>query len=370
MWDGFFRFLCETAAWDLSFCSCSLHQMLCSEPQWSGSSSHQPSLQNRRQTFNYLNVEGKFLSFPHQIIVHQTFSHEGRNLEIHHWECRIVGHLILFHVIKLYSALHFFLLLSWRSQTQKGAEFIDFPSGILKEHDQIPFSALCPSRWEPYNFSRGRITQNDLLPRPYLHRTCRGVLSKSLSSSTSRSHGRTMSQTPLRPQKDTRTVGLQCFKGKQYKCMATKITSHTFSLHESWKVVVPVSRMWLDPIHAIKVEIRHHVVLCIAGNVDNLQEKRHTLLKLDHLSGSSLSYVILRLVSCPWLHQCQFHPCFSVVCLIIHWENTKQDLCTRQFCSQKDFGTNWTGKCVLMSRGEVGSLSARSFPVWRYEKHS
>lgn len=40
---------------------------------------------------------------------------------------------------------------------------------------------------------------------------------------------------------------------------------------------------------------------------------------------------------------------------------------TLQFCSQKDFGTNWTGKWVLMSRGEVGRFSAMSIPVRRLE---
>ena len=41
--------------------------------------------------------------------------------------------------------------------------------------------------------------------------------------------------------------------------------------------------------------------------------------------------------------------------------------CTLHFCSQKDFGTSWTGRCVLMRRGEVSRLSAKSVPTWRDE---
>lgn len=37
--------------------------------------------------------------------------------------------------------------------------------------------------------------------------------------------------------------------------------------------------------------------------------------------------------------------------------------CTLQFCSQKDLGTNWTGKWVLMSRGEVLRFLAKSSPI-------
>lgn len=47
---------------------------------------------------------------------------------------------------------------------------------------------------------------------------------------------------------------------------------HTFSFHESVDVVAPVARLWVSNIHAIKVEKRHHVVLCIAGYIDNLQK--------------------------------------------------------------------------------------------------
>lgn len=63
------------------------------------------------------------------------------------------------------------------------------------------------------------------------------------------------------------------------------------------EVVIPFSSLWLNHIHAIKVEIRHHVVLCIAGYINNLQkmEKRNlkplpevdTLELLIRLKGSS-----------------------------------------------------------------------------------
>ena len=36
---------------------------------------------------------------------------------------------------------------------------------------------------------------------------------------------------------------------------------------------------------------------------------------------------------------------------------------TLHFCSQKDLGTNWTGKWVLIRRGAVVVLSANSTPV-------
>lgn len=72
---------------------------------------------------------------------------------------------------------------------------------------------------------------------------------------------------------------------------------HTFSFHESVDVVAPVARLWVSNIHAIKMEKRHHVVLCIAGYINNLQkmEKRNlkplpevdTLELLIRLKGSS-----------------------------------------------------------------------------------
>ena len=45
---------------------------------------------------------------------------------------RVVDHVVLFHGIKLHSTCNLFLLLDWRWQTKKGAEFIYFPSSILE----------------------------------------------------------------------------------------------------------------------------------------------------------------------------------------------------------------------------------------------
>lgn len=83
----------------------------------------------------------------------------------------------------------------------------------------------------------------------------------------------------------------------------------TFSLRESVEEAAPISRVWLKLIHAIKVEKRDRIVLCIAGHVNYLQEK------------TSVHRSFLYYTSNP--------------------NNKKRN--TLQFCSQKDFGTNWTG---------------------------
>lgn len=130
------KFQCETEVWRHSSFSCSLHQTLHSGPQWSGSSSLLLSLQNHRITQVFSgNPDSQFLPVQHSIAF--TFSHEGRNFEIHEWDRRVVCHIVLFHVIKLHPKQDCSLLFSWWRQSQKGAEFVHFPFNILKTHGQL-----------------------------------------------------------------------------------------------------------------------------------------------------------------------------------------------------------------------------------------
>lgn len=125
-----FKLQCGTEVWSRSSSSCSPHQTLHSEPRWNVFSSHQLFLQNHRKSVRYFSSKWKV--FFSCIIFGFTFSHEGRNFEIHNWDCRVVGHAVLFHIIKLHSTCNLFLLFSWRRQTQKVAEFVYFPCCILK----------------------------------------------------------------------------------------------------------------------------------------------------------------------------------------------------------------------------------------------
>lgn len=45
----------------------------------------------------------------------------------------------------------------------------------------------------------------------------------------------------------------------------------TLSLHEPVQKGAPVFRIWLDIVHAVKVEIGHCIVLRITGHIDHLQ---------------------------------------------------------------------------------------------------
>lgn len=95
---------------------------------------------------------------------------------------------------------------------------------------------------------------------------------------------------------------------------------------------VPVPWFWLDKVHTVKVEIGHHVVLCITSYIDDLHKEK---------AGNET-------------FRCQLfkkNVCFGDVTV------------TLQFCSQKDLGRNWTGRWVLMRRGVVVSRSAASLPA-------
>lgn len=48
----------------------------------------------------------------------------------------------------------------------------------------------------------------------------------------------------------------------------------TFALHEFFNVAVPVTRLWLHLVHAIKVEVRDSVVFGITGHVHHLTDRR------------------------------------------------------------------------------------------------
>lgn len=116
------RFQCGSEVWGQSS-SCSLHQTLHSAPQWNGSSSLQPSLRNH----NHVLASGTDLIFAwshNHFSFKVTFSHKSRNCEVHNSQGGIVDHVILFHFIKLCFTDYLFLLLAWRSQAKKVAEFV------------------------------------------------------------------------------------------------------------------------------------------------------------------------------------------------------------------------------------------------------
>lgn len=106
---------------------------------------------------------------------------------------------------------------------------------------------------------------------------------------------------------------------------------------------VPVPWFWLDLVHAVKVEIRHHAVLCITSHIDDLHKEKT---------------------------ECDLFWCQLLQMLEVNWLEFMDVTVTLQFCSQKDLGMNWTGRWVLMRRGVVVSWSAASLPVMRTHKHT
>ena len=106
-----------------------------------------------RTTENQSGISAKsrdFVSYHAHLVFYQiTFSHERRNLEIHNMECWIVGHVVLFHVVKLHSIHDLILLLGRRRQTKKGAEFVYFPSSVLQAQRSDIIIVLQPAGGEP-----------------------------------------------------------------------------------------------------------------------------------------------------------------------------------------------------------------------------
>lgn len=60
--------------------------------------------------------------------------------------------------------------------------------------------------------------------------------------------------------------------------------SLTFSLHESLEETLPAARLWLDLVHAIKVEIGYGTVLGITSHIDYLKPERNEKQTLRRLS--------------------------------------------------------------------------------------
>lgn len=48
----------------------------------------------------------------------------------------------------------------------------------------------------------------------------------------------------------------------------------TFSRHEIVQKGVPVPWVWLDLVHAVEVEIGHHIVLCVTSHIDDLHREK------------------------------------------------------------------------------------------------
>ena len=56
------------------------------------------------------------------------------------------------------------------------------------------------------------------------------------------------------------------------------------------EVAAPVSRIWLNLVHAIKVKKRDHIVFGIAGHIDDLREKKR-LLSEGHDGLHNMDYI-------------------------------------------------------------------------------
>ena len=78
--------------------------------------------------------------------IYVTFSHERRNFEIHDRIRRVVGHVVLFHIIKLHSSCNSFLLCDWTRQAKKAAEFLYFPSSVLKKNPERSDIIIAPTK--------------------------------------------------------------------------------------------------------------------------------------------------------------------------------------------------------------------------------
>lgn len=57
-----------------------------------------------------------------------------------------------------------------------------------------------------------------------------------------------------------------------------KCSELTLSIHKILQKGAPVSWFRLKVVHPIKVKIGHYIVLCIAGDIDNLQSKKRFIL--------------------------------------------------------------------------------------------
>jgi len=60
-----------------------------------------------------------------------TFPHEGWDLEVHERDCDMVGHVVLFHGIKLNPFCYFLPFFNWGGQTQEGAQTFHLTSSVL-----------------------------------------------------------------------------------------------------------------------------------------------------------------------------------------------------------------------------------------------
>lgn len=171
----------------------------------------------------------------------------------------------------------------------------------------------------------------------------------------------------------------------------------TLSLHEIMQKGAPVPWLWLKRVHAAEVVIGHHIVLYVTSHVDYLQKEKNT--QRQTVSPAIIIHVIqvLKQLKCNVTEKDGWQMTESsqnlqiltiwvgrqteaeIDSLRIRLNNPlvlqevtfcrlKHCVCTAftlQFCSQKDLGMNWTGRWVLMRRGLVGSLFAKSTPLWR-----
>ena len=128
-----------------------------------------------------------------------TFSHERRDLEVHDSVSGVVSHVVLLHVVKLYSFSHVVLLLCWRRNPQEGAQTVQLSTSVLQRHAR-PLEPTVLSFWDLMSHpeSSKSLTPGRCLPPPYPQRTDKAAWSDSVSSPTSRSHGHTRNQTPLK----------------------------------------------------------------------------------------------------------------------------------------------------------------------------
>lgn len=81
---------------------------------------------------------------------HSTFSHERRHLLIHKRDCGIVGHLVLFHIVKLHSCYNTLPLLGWWRQAEERAELVYLSSRVLQNISefQLQFQNTRTRNWK------------------------------------------------------------------------------------------------------------------------------------------------------------------------------------------------------------------------------
>lgn len=144
----------------------------------------------------------------------------------------------------------------------------------------------------------------------------------------------------------------------------------TLSLHELVDVALPGSWFGLGQVHTVEVVVAHQVIFGIASHIDSLQtrtagthKKGFMIQRAGHLISLLNSSVLLTF--CPIYMHCyrNFSP-HQLAPAANQTQNINIHCCmylilslTLHLFSQNPGGTNWKGRCVLISLG--GSIFSR-----------